>query len=291
MNEKAVTAWPAPAKLNLFLHVTARRPDGYHELQTLFQLLDWGDDVLIEPLDNPLICRPRAAYPVAEADDLAVRAALLLQAETACRQGARLEVIKRIPAGAGLGGGSSDAATVLVVLNQLWACGIALDDLASIGLKLGADVPLFIHGASAFAGGVGDELSPVVLGDRHYLLVFPDFPISTREVFMDPALPRNSPGITLEQALDGQGINDCETVVSLRFPAFAKMLKELREIGEARMTGTGSTIFITMPDKKTAKRTAQQIKCRYNVRAVRGVDTSPLHVLLGFGGVRGQKLS
>lgn len=290
MSEKTVNSWPAPAKLNLFLHVTGQRPDGYHEIQTLFQLLDWGDEVFIEPLDKSLICRPRASYPVAEPDDLVVRAALLLQAETACGQGARIEVKKRIPAGAGLGGGSSDAATVLVVLNQLWGCGLSPDQLAVIGLKLGADLPVFIRGSSALASGIGDELRPVALGERDYLLVFPDFSISTKSVFMDPVLPRSSARLTLDQALAGEGINDCETVVKARYPAFANMLRELQEAGEARMTGTGSAIFIVMPDKKTAKRTAQQIKCRYNVRAVRGVDTSPLHELLGFGDVRGKKL-
>ncbi len=177
MSSKSRNAWPAPAKLNLFLHVTGQRPDGYHELQTLFQLLDWGDEVSIEPLDEPRIKRPRALYAVQEADDLAVRAALLLQAETSCRQGARIEVKKRIPAGAGLGGGSSDAATVLVVLNRLWGCGLDVDELASIGIRLGADVPVFVRGHSAFASGLGDELQSVDLGDRYYLLVFPGFSI------------------------------------------------------------------------------------------------------------------
>jgi 4-diphosphocytidyl-2-C-methyl-D-erythritol kinase len=286
MNETEVTVWPAPAKLNLFLHVTGQRPDGYHELQTLFQLLDWGDEVRIESLDRPLISRPVAAYPVAEADDLVVQAAILLQAETACRMGARIEVHKQIPAGAGLGGGSSDAATVLVALNQLWACDLAVDELASIGLRLGADVPLFIRGFSALADGIGEKLTPVNLGERHYVLIFPDFPISTRAVFRDPVLPRNSARLSFEQAVSGKGNNDCESVVKLRFPVFRTMLKELQKIGEARMTGTGSTLFMAMPDKKTAKRTAQQIKCRYNVRAVRGVDISPLHKLLDEYAVR-----
>jgi len=288
MNDSAETAWPAPAKLNLFLHVIGRRQDGYHELQTLFQLLDWGDEVRIEVLDQPQISRPRASYPVAEADDLAVRAALLLQAETAGRQGARIEVIKRIPAGAGLGGGSSDAATVLLVLNRLWGCGIHVDELALIGLKLGADVPVFVRGRSALGTGVGDELCPVKLGARHYLLCVPQFQISTPAVFMDSDLPRKSALLSLEQALAGMGRNDCEIVVKKRFPAFADILRELQELGDARMTGTGSAIFIRMPDEKTAKSAAEQIKCRYNVRAVRGVDKSPLQELLDSGGIRGQ---
>jgi 4-diphosphocytidyl-2-C-methyl-D-erythritol kinase len=284
MSNKSRSVWPAPAKLNLFLHVTGQRPDGYHELQTLFQLLDWGDEVSIEPLDEPGISRPRASYAVQEADDLVVRAGQLLQAETSCRLGARIEVKKRIPAGSGLGGGSSDAATVLVVLNRLWGCGLDIDELASIGVRLGADVPVFVRGHSALASGLGDELQPVDLGDRYYLLVFPGFSISTGDVFMHPDLPRKSSKISLEEALAGAGRNDCEVVVNKQFPHLKQMLNDLEQWGVTRMTGTGSTLFISMPDEKTAKSTAQAIKCRYNVRAVRGVDRSPLHELLDSGG-------
>ena len=288
MTENHVKTWPAPAKLNLFLHVTGQRNDGYHNLQTMFQLLDWGDDVCVEVLDGPQISRPRAAYAVAEADDLAVRAALLLQAETSGRQGARIEVIKRIPTGAGLGGGSSDAATVLMVLNKLWECNLEQNELASIGLRLGADLPVFIRGCTALGTGIGDELYPVELGERHYLLIMPEFPISTRDVFTDPDLPRNSEKLSIGQALQGLGKNDCEAVVIKRFPAIASILEELRDLGDARMTGTGSAIFIAMSDEKSAMSAAEQIKCRYNVRAVRGVDRSPLHELLEPGGIRGQ---
>jgi 4-diphosphocytidyl-2-C-methyl-D-erythritol kinase len=289
MSSKSRSAWPAPAKLNLFLHVTGQRADGYHELQTLFQLLDWGDEVSIEPLDEPGIKRPRALYAVQEADDLAVRAALLLQAETSCRQGARIEVKKRIPAGAGLGGGSSDAATVLMVLNRLWGCGLDVDELASIGIRLGADVPVFVRGHSALASGVGDELQSVDLGDRYYLLIFPGFSISTGGVFRHRDLPRESSKISLSEALAGAGRNDCEVVVKKQFPHLKQMLEDMEQWGAARMTGTGSTYFISMPDEKTAKSTAQAIKCRYNVRAVRGVNRSPLHKALDSGGAGGFK--
>ncbi|MEE8495089.1 MAG: 4-(cytidine 5'-diphospho)-2-C-methyl-D-erythritol kinase [Xanthomonadales bacterium] len=289
MNKPLGSAWPAPAKLNLFLHVTGQRADGYHELQTLFQLLDWGDEVSIEPLDGPGIKRPRASYAVPEADDLVVRAALRLQAETSCRQGARIEVKKCIPAGAGLGGGSSDAATVLVVLNRLWGCGLDVDELASIGISLGTDVPVFVRGHSALGSGLGDELQSVDLGDRYYLLVFPGFSISTEDVFMHPDLPAKSSKISLTEALAGAGRNDCEVVVTKQFPHLKRMLKDLEQWGTVRMTGTGSTLFISMPDEKTAKSTAQAIKCRYNVRAVRGVDRSPLHELLDSGGTGGVK--
>ncbi len=281
--------WPAPAKLNLFLHVTGQRPDGYHELQTLFQLLDWGDVIYIEPLDESGISRPVASYAVPEADDLAVRAALLLQAETSCRQGARIEVKKCIPAGAGLGGGSSDAATVLVVLNRLWECGLNIDELASIGARLGADVPVFVRGHSALALGRGDKLQPVALGERYYVLVFPGFSISTAAVFKHPDLSRKSSKISLSEALAGSGRNDCEPVVKKQFPRIERMLKDLEPWGVARLTGTGSTLFLSMPDEKTAKSTAQAIKCRYNVRAVRGVDRSSLYELFDSGGTDGLK--
>ena len=287
MSDSSGNFWPAPAKLNLFLHVTGRRPDGYHDLQTLFQLLDWGDQLSIEPLDKRGVSRPRASYAVNEADDLAVRAALMLQAETSCRQGARIEVNKRIPVGGGLGGGSSDAATVLVVLNRLWGCGLDVDELASIGVGLGADVPVFIRGHSALASGVGDELEPVELGERHYLLVFPGFSVATAEVFSDAALPRNSSRISISQALEGAGRNDCEVVIKQRFPVFSQMLEELAQWGPVRMTGTGSTLFISMPDEISANSAAQEIKCRYNVRAVRGLDRSLLYELLDSRGAGG----
>ncbi len=287
MSKHSGNSWPAPAKLNLFLHILGQRADGYHELQTLFQLLDWGDEVIIEPRDQPGIRRPRASYAVPEADDLVVRAALMLQAETACRHGAKIEVIKHIPQGAGLGGGSSDAATVLLVLNRLWGCGLDVDELAAIGAGLGADVPVFIRGHSAIGTGLGDLLQPVDLGDRYYLMVFPGLPISTRDVFKHPDLPRKSSKISLGEALAGAGRNDCEVVVKNLYPQLERMLKDLEQWGSARMSGTGSTFFISMPDKKTAKSAAQEIKCRYNVRAVRGVDKSPLHKLLEIDGVSG----
>jgi len=272
--------WPAPAKINLFLHVTGRRKDGYHDIQTLFQLLDWGDEVRIRPTRGPGISRTPAGYGVAEEDDLVVRAAKLLQSATGCRLGAEITVKKRVPPGSGLGGGSSDAATVLSVLNRLWGCRLGLDELARLGRTLGADVPVFIHGRSAMAEGVGDILEPVRLGERHYLLVFPDLAISTREVFLDVDLSRSSSRISLESALAGQGRNDCEAVVCKRFPEFERAMSVLREWGNPVMTGTGSAIFIAMRDRKSAKSAAKELKTLYNVRAVRGVDVSALHEML-----------
>jgi len=283
MTDFPVLSWPAPAKINLFLHVTGQRQDGYHDIQTLFQLLDWGDEIQIRQTSSPMISRAQADYGVAESEDLVVRAARLLQSETGCRHGAEIQVKKRVPPGSGLGGGSSDAATVLLVLNRLWDCRLGLDELAGLGRTLGADVPVFIHGHSAMAEGVGDILNPVSLGERHYLLVFPDLAISTREVFLDADLPRDSKPISLAAALAGEGRNDCESVVRQRFPAFSGVMEALGEWGKPVMTGTGSAIFIAMRDRMSAKSAAQAMKTLYNVRAVRGVDASALHDRLDSG--------
>ncbi len=284
MSEQAGTSWPAPAKLNLFLHVTGRRKDGYHNIQTLFQILDWGDEILVKTTDRWSIRRTRDDYAVPEQDDLAIRAARLLQAETACRQGADIGVVKRIPMGSGMGGGSSDAATVLLVLNRLWGCGLGSGELARLATRLGADVPVFVRGNSAMAEGTGDVLEPVNLGKRHYVLVFPAIAISTKDVFSDPELRRDSESISLEDALSGRGRNDCEAVVRKRYPAMAGILENLGKWGQPMMTGTGSGIFIPMNDEQHAKSTARQIKNLYNVRAVTGVDRSPLYEKLDFDG-------
>jgi 4-diphosphocytidyl-2-C-methyl-D-erythritol kinase len=272
--------WPAPAKINLFLHILGRRQDGYHDIQTLFQLLDWGDEIGIRPVSGREITRLPVSYGVPESEDLVVRAANLLQSETAVRRGAEIAVRKRVPPGSGMGGGSSDAATVLLVLNQLWNCKLELEELSRLGRCLGADVPVFIHGHSAVAEGIGEKLEPVILGERHYVLVFPDFPVSTRDVFADPDLNRNSKRLGPAQVLEGRGANDCEPVVRKRIPAFDNMLQSLEKWGDPLMTGTGSGIFIPMRDKKSAKSTAQAMKTLYNVRAVQGVDRSPLHIKL-----------
>lgn len=283
--------WPAPAKLNLFLHVTGRRADGYHTLQTLFQLIDLADEVRIQCLDTPDIRRGSEDYGVAEHEDLVIRAAKLLQSQCKAEQGALISVRKNIPLGAGLGGGSSDAATTLLVLNRLWDCGLSLEQLAQIGVKLGADIPVFIHGTSAFASGIGDELQPVELGDRHYVLVFNSFGISTGRVFQHPRLERSTAPVTLQQALAGKNNNDCEPVVCELFPGFEKMLKDLEKWGEPHMTGTGSCVFLPMPEKKAAISAARAMKCRYNVRAVRGLDRSPTHEILGLTARSNRSLS
>jgi len=280
LTDSSKTGWPAPAKLNLFLLVTGRRADGYHLIQTLFELIDFCDELHFEITDSARIVRPEGAPGVSEQEDLAVRAASLLQTETGTRQGVRIMVKKHIPMGAGLGGGSSDAATTLLVLNRLWQCKLSLADLAALGLTLGADVPVFVHGRTALASGVGERLDTVSLGPRHYVLIFNKQQISTAQVFADPRLVRNSKPMGLPDALAGAGRNDCEAVARSMYPELDFVMKELEAWGEPRMTGTGSCVFLAMPDEKTAIRTAHEINCRYNVRAVRGLDRSPVHEML-----------
>ena len=280
MTESPARTWPAPAKLNLFLHVLGRREDGYHDIQTLFQLIDLCDELTFEITATCAITRPTDSYGVNEQDDLVVRAARLLQEKTATNSGAVINVIKRIPLGAGLGGGSSDAATALLALNHLWDCKLGLSELADLGLKLGADVPVFIYGQSALATGVGEKLKAVEIGSRHYLLVFNSRSISTAEVFSHPYLCRNSAVIDFDQALAGIGVNDCESVVRLIYPEFENLFVDLEKWGKPRMTGTGSCIFLQMCDKKAAIKAADEIKSRYNVGVVRGLDRSPLHQVL-----------
>jgi 4-diphosphocytidyl-2-C-methyl-D-erythritol kinase len=264
----------------LFLLVTGQRRDGYHDIQTLFQLIDLFDELHIEVTGSARIVRPAGASGVSEKEDLVVRAAKLLQAETGSRQGARISVHKRIPLGAGLGGGSSDAATTLLALNDLWRCKLDLDDLAALGLRLGADIPVFIHGRTALASGIGEQLEKVELGPRHYVLVFNPQHISTEQIFNHPRLVRDSSPLSLQDVLAGTGRNDCEAVVRKLYPELENVMKELEDWGKPRMTGTGSCVFLTMPDEQTAISTAHEINCRYNVRAVRGLDRSPVHDML-----------
>lgn len=268
--------WPAPAKINLFLHVTGRRADGYHDLQTLFQILDWGDELRFTIDDSGRVSRHCNIDGIPEQSDLCVRAAQLLKKTCAVKNGVHIDLTKRIPAGAGLGGGSSDAATTLLVLNRLWGCGLTLTQLASLGLQLGADVPVFVHGHSAWAEGRGERLQAVSLGQRHYVLVFPGFGISTAQVFNHPELKRDTAPVGRQAARLAAGVNDCEPVARIIVPELAAIMLDLQEWGRPHMSGTGSTVFLEFADKKAANSAASKLKCRYNVRAVDGVDRSPL---------------
>jgi 4-diphosphocytidyl-2-C-methyl-D-erythritol kinase len=272
-----VSHWPAPAKLNLFLHVTARRADGYHELQTLFQLIDLCDTLTISLREDGLIERPVGAAGVAPEADLTLRAARALQQLTGTGQGADLRVHKRIPQGAGLGGGSSDAATTLVALNELWGCGLSLEELAALALPLGADLPVFIRGSSAWAEGIGERLTPVSLPEAWYVIIYPGVVVSTQEVFQSPELTRNSPLITIRAFFQSGGRNDCEPVVRARSAEVAAALDWLAREGNARLTGTGSCVFLARGSAAEAERVAARVPDRWMSFVARGVNSSPLH--------------
>ena len=267
--------WPAPAKLNLFLHITGKRPDGFHDLQTLFQLIDLCDDIAITLRDDGVIERTAGPEGVPPETDLVVRAAQALKAATGTPLGASLRVTKRIPMGGGLGGGSSDAATTLIALNHLWATSLTPEKLATIGLALGSDVPVFVAGSSAWAEGRGEHLSPVELPERWYVVIHPRVHVPTAAVFQAPELTRNSPKITMRALSQTGGRNDCESVVRSRFPEVADALDWLARFGSARLTGTGACVFADFASAAEAERVAARVPDRWTSFVARGLNTSP----------------
>jgi 4-diphosphocytidyl-2-C-methyl-D-erythritol kinase len=274
------TRWPAPAKLNLFLHVTGRRPDGYHSLQTVFHLIDLCDTIGITVRPDGRIER-RGGPPGVDAEsDLTVRAARALQQATGCPLGATLRIEKRIPMGGGLGGGSSDAATVLLALNDLWRTGLSVDELARIGLPLGADVPVFVRGSSAWGQGVGEDLQPLELPNAWYVVIHPGVAVGTREVFQSPELTRNSPVITIRAFFQAGGRNDCEPVVRARFPEVGEALDWLGQFAPSRLTGTGSCIFAACATEMDAERIAARAPDRWTSYVARGLNVSPMTEML-----------
>lgn len=272
--------WPAPAKLNLFLRITGRRPDGYHALQTVFRLLDWGDRVRLRPRADGLIRRlGDSAAGVSEAEDLAVRAAELLQKFTKTRQGADICVEKSIPTGAGLGGGSSDAATVLVALNLLWGAGLDDDALASLGLTLGADVPVFVRGQNAWAEGVGERLTPMALPRAWYVLVDPRVHVSTATLFQVPELTRDAAPATMSDFVSGAALgNVFEPVVRRREPAVEAAFQYLARIGSPRLTGSGSGCFVEFGDRASAQDGLAALPRELHAWMAPGAARSSLHV-------------
>ena len=285
-------AWPAPAKLNLFLHIVGRRPNGYHELQTCFQFVDLTDDIFLQVRLDGQIKRLRGAPGVTEDSDLCVRAARALQAATGSTLGADIDVDKRIPMGAGLGGGSSDAATCLVALNQLWGIDWPLSRLAALGLSLGADVPVFVQGRAAWAEGVGEILTPLpppqAPPEVNYLIIKPKVFVSTAEVFQDPELTRNSPPITIHGFLASGGRNDCLGVVRRRYPEVAQALDWLSAFGNAdggpaRLTGTGACVFIALESRERGQEIMSQLPPGSEAYLVRGLNESPLLERLAAG--------
>ena len=270
-------AWPAPAKVNLFLHVTGRRADGYHELQTLFQFLDQADALAFLPRRDGAIRRRFGVGEVSAAEDLVVRAARALQAHAGVEAGAEIAVTKRIPAGGGLGGGSSDAATTLVALNHIWGCGLGGDELGRLGLGLGADVPVFVRGHAAWAEGVGERLTDVEPPEPWYLVVVPPVRVATGTVFSDPELTRDTPPITIRDFLSGAGSNVCEGPVRRRFPEVAAALDWLGARGVApRLSGTGASVFGTFIDEAAARAVRRTLPHGWHGFVARGRNRSPL---------------
>ncbi|MBM0103143.1 4-(cytidine 5'-diphospho)-2-C-methyl-D-erythritol kinase [Steroidobacter sp. S1-65] len=268
--------WPAPAKLNLCLHIVGRRDDGYHLLQSAMQLIDLCDELRFYKRPAGVIERVGDNSDIPAEADLIVRAARLLATRYEVFDGVGIEIHKRIPVQGGLGGGSSDAATVLVALNHLWRLDLKIEQLATVGLELGADVPFFVRGHSAWTEGVGERLTPVDFPEQVYLVIKPQSGVSTAAVFQDPELTRNSPLMTIRDLLAGGGRNDCAPVVRKRHAEIAEALDWLGEFGEARLTGTGACVFVGMPDDATARSAAARVPARWTGYVVRGLNRSPL---------------
>ncbi len=275
--------WPAPAKLNLMLRIVGQRPDGYHLLQTVFQFLDVCDWITFHPADDGRVCLQKTIDGVAEADDLTIRAANLLKAETGCKQGVLIEVEKNLPMGGGLGGGSSDAATSLVVLNELWGLGLAKEKLMELGLTLGADVPVFVFGNSSWAEGVGEKLKMISLQELWVVVIKPECHVNTKEIFSAKNLTRNSKSIKMADFIAGQHQNDCVEVVCERYQSVKKALLALSDYSEARLTGTGACVFAQFDSEKAAVNAYESLKNKWQVYLAKGVNESPLYSKLKIG--------
>jgi 4-diphosphocytidyl-2-C-methyl-D-erythritol kinase len=271
-----VLVLPAPAKLNLFLHITGRRADGYHNLQTLFRMLDVGDELSFQADDSGEINFSCSDVSISGEDNLVVRAAKSLKPLAAPAAGVRIYLDKRTPMGGGLGGGSSDAATTLHALNVLWQLGLSTQQLADIGLKLGADVPVFVHGQTAFAEGVGERLQPVELPDCWYLVVTPAAHVSTAAVFTHPDLIRDSKPLTLADLMTSPWRNDCQPLVERLCPQVAITLQWLVEYAPSRMTGTGASVFAEFADELSARRALADLPANCRGFVARGLNQSPL---------------
>lgn len=290
------SAWPAPAKLNLFLQITGRRQDGYHALQTVFRLLEWGETLRLRVREDGAIVRHGASAPgVAEADDLTVRAAKLLQSEAKVPLGADILVEKRIPVGGGFGGGSSDAATTLVALNALWNTGYDPDQLAELGLRLGADVPVFVHGDNAWAEGVGEQLTPLDLPPAWYVLADPGIHVPTAALFQAPELTRNAPPATMSDFVSGavgqRAVlgNAFEPVLRRREPAIEAVFDALARIGTPRLTGSGSGCFVEFANRESAEAALAVLPSGLQAWVAAGAAVSPLRAALESNRLQGRR--
>ena len=268
---------PAPAKLNLFLHITGRRDDGMHNLQTLFQFIDYSDEIAARCRQDGVISLQDDVLDICVEDNLVMRAAKLLQQASQTELGADIRLDKHLPAGGGLGGGSSDAATTLVILNELWQCGLSQQQLADIGLQLGADVPIFVHGQAAWAEGVGEQFSPVELPQPWYFVIQPNISVNTGEIFCASELTRDCPPITIRDFLAGHATNVCEPVVRQRYQEVDNALNWLGNHAEARMTGTGSCIFAAFDNEQQAKTVQAELPENWSSFVAQGCNQSPLY--------------
>ncbi len=273
--------WPAPAKLNLFLNIVGRRNDGYHLLQTIFQFIDYCDWLRFRVRRDGFIRRTGGIPGLSQAEDLTVRAARLLREASGCSLGVDITLQKCIPAGGGLGGGSSDAATTLLVLNRVWDLSMDAVNLSDLALQLGADVPVFVEGRAAWAERVGEQLRPVGIPEPWYVVVMPGVEVATGSIFADPQLTRDSPLKTMGDFFNGKCGNDCEAVVFERYPAVARAASWLSNFGTPRLTGTGACVFAEFSDEESARAVVNRLgESGLEGFAARGVNRSPLHDLL-----------
>ncbi|VFP88045.1 4-(cytidine 5'-diphospho)-2-C-methyl-D-erythritol kinase [Candidatus Erwinia haradaeae] len=278
-----ITKWPSPGKLNLFLHIIGRRSDGYHNLQTLFQLLDYGDTLSIKSNQSGEIILLKSLPGVVYEKNLIVRAAKLLRDQAKLYgklpdlAGATLKIKKRLPIGGGLGGGSSNAATVLVALNYLWNINFSVERLAALGLQLGADVPVFIYGLSSFSAGIGELLTPIVLSNKWYLVIYPNVGINTFQIFNDPNLTRNTPYRQIRDLLLGESHNDCEIVARSHCNEIEQLISWVKPHARPHLTGTGSCVFAEFSTKLLAFQVLSLVPKRWAGFIARGINLSPLY--------------
>ena len=275
--EENLIWWPSPAKLNLFLHINGRDERGYHQLQSLFQMLDYGDELAFDVSETDKIYMDEPIDGVKDEENLIIRAAMALKKHSGVKKGARILIRKRLPMGGGIGGGSSNAATALVALNHLWQCGLDLKTLSEIGLKLGADVPIFVHGKTAFAEGVGEVITPTDNEGDVFLVVFPGCHVSTAAVFSEPLLPRDTPKITWQDYQFDNTHNDCQKIVCERYPKVANLLRWLLEYAPSRMTGTGACLFAIFNQAEEARQVLKTLPEGTSGFVARGVNQSPLY--------------
>ena len=280
MNKNSFISFPSPAKLNLFLHIVGRMENGYHQLETVFQFLDHQDTISIRTTANKEISLLTPISGVANEDNLIIKAAKLLQNATQCQQGAEIKIEKILPMGGGLGGGSSNAATILLALNALWKTDLTIEQLAKLGVKLGADVPIFVHGFAAFAQGIGEKLTPALPKTYWYLVSKPNCSISTQSVFTAKDLTRDTPAIRYSDADIETYHNDCQTWVIKHYPEVAKLLAWLVEYAPSQMTGTGACVFSRFSTEKEAYHVQSLLPNGIDSFVAKGLNQSPLHTAI-----------